>query len=594
MRNIRIAILDSGFPQADNRYKNSVCGYVVSNENGNYIVKKEEVLDTIGHATAVFGIFDKNLEGVHFDIYKVFSDDLETEEKCFLEALKFIARNNNTDLLHISAGIVHPSLYWELLEICRTINNQGTIIVSSFDNNGGISFPAAFPFVIGVDLSPNKLKINEFEYVEGDVINIRASASYHRVNWIKPKTILTQGSSYSSVFVSVKIVELLLKDIKSVETIKEELKKLSHGVYFETKVKKRKPFQINKAILFPFNKEMHSIARFYDILPFSIHSFTDTKYSMNIGKSTRQIFQNTFCDYFIKDIDSVNWDDDFDTVIMGHVGELSSLSKVDYSSYIVTQCKKYNKKIYSFEKLDNDDGLQIFYPELSSDMVPSNRFGKIRNIPVPVLGIFGTSSRQGKFTTQIILKKMLQDEGYKVGHLATEPQGYLLNADDVIPIGYHSKTEISDNDLVAIINESLWDIFSKKIDIIIVGSQSGTIPFSYDNLEYYPFLQYPFLLGTIPDRVILCVNPHDDYCYITRTINYIESVIETKIIALAVFPILQQTMGTSFTLKKRILTEAEMNRVTKILEIKTGIPAYSMGTESDMKCLCARVIDCFS
>ena len=48
-------------------------------------------------------------------------------------------------------------------------------------------------------------------------------------------------------------------------------------------------FEIKKAIVFPFNKEMHSLARFSDLLNFEILDFYDTKFSGNMGKGIREL-----------------------------------------------------------------------------------------------------------------------------------------------------------------------------------------------------------------------------------------------------------------------------------------------------------------
>lgn len=52
-------------------------------------------------------------------------------------------------------------------------------------------------------------------------------------------------------------------------------------------------------------------------------------------------------------------------------------------------------------------------------------------------------------------------------------------------------------------------------------------------------------MGTLPDAVVLCVNPFDDRDYIRRTIQFIESATEGKVIALCLFPmeLKSETLG---------------------------------------------------
>ena len=74
-------------------------------------------------------------------------------------------------------------------------------------------------------------------------------------------------------------------------------------------------------------------------------------------------------------------------------------------------------------------------------------------------------------------------------------------------------------------------------DIIIVGSQSGTLPLMTDNLGQVPLYTLEFLTGISPDAVILCVNPFVSINYISRAIKVIEGLTgNTKVIVLCLFP----------------------------------------------------------
>ena len=72
--------------------------------------------------------------------------------------------------------------------------------------------------------------------------------------------------------------------------------------------------------------------------------------------------------------------------------------------------------------------------------------------------------------------------------------------------------------------------------ILFVGSQSHSVPFNTGNIGLYP-PQHELLIGTEPDAIILCINPFDDIIYIKRTIAYLESYIQTKVLALSMFPL---------------------------------------------------------
>ena len=42
-------------------------------------------------------------------------------------------------------------------------------------------------------------------------------------------------------------------------------------------------------------------------------------------------------------------------------------------------------------------------------------------------------------------------------------------------------------------------------DLIIIGTQSNLVPYTYGNTSMFPLLQRNILLGAQPDGVILCV-----------------------------------------------------------------------------------------
>lgn len=592
-KKLRLAIIDSGVSENINFNNNTFCGYSISN-NGNRILH-DECLDQIGHGTAIVNIISQNIDDIEIDMFKIYYDKFETDEGMFISSLMYISEHNSYDVLHISSGIIQPSNYWDLHNICARIASVGTIIVAAFDNMGAISYPSAFPFVIGVDLSSDKLALNEYEYVENSIVNIRTSSSMHRLKWISSSIILAQGTSYSSAYITLKVLYLLRKKVRGLNNILIELKKDA------VRILGSKPYltydnsfvsQITKAIVFPFNKEIHSIARYKSEVPFEILGFYDSKYSLNIGKKIYDLDNSILLEDVIQEFNAINWKDDFDTVILGHIEKLCSLSNINYIDIVAENCKKYHKKIFSFDKIDKEF---FFYPKVTLDMVPKNRFGKLRCISTPILGVFGTSSKQGKFTLQMMLKLELNKMGYQVGHLSTEPQGALLSADRVYPMGYNSTVEIQGIQAITLLSEYMWEIScSNTYDLIIVGSQSGTLPYSCYNLSYIPMYQRDFIIGTQPDYIVLCVNPHDSCEYIIRTIKYIESLIDTKVIAVVVFPILQENASFGINYKSVKLNDKEMKLVINKVKKETGLKTFALDRKDNIIQLTNEIIKSFA
>ena len=130
-------------------------------------------------------------------------------------------------------------------------------------------------------------------------------------------------------------------------------------------------------------------------------------------------------------------------------------------------------------------------------------------------------------------------------------------------------------------------------DIIIVGSQSGTVPYDTGNIVQYTIPQYHFLLGTQPDAVILCINPYDDFDYIKKTIKFIEACTDCKVIALVVFPMNIRDGWSGIYESKKTMSDEELDTLKKTLYRYFHIPIFALGNEKDMGNLSEHVINFF-
>ena len=85
---------------------------------------------------------------------------------------------------------------------------------------------------------------------------------------------------------------------------------------------------------------------------------------MNISKQSQ--FQNlNYKDFIIRDVEKVNWQEDFDTVILGYTDRIENLIKFDYKEYILKMCIKHKKNIYMF---DNSPQYNALIKQIASQM----------------------------------------------------------------------------------------------------------------------------------------------------------------------------------------------------------------------------------
>ena len=163
---------------------------------------------------------------------------------------------------------------------------------------------------------------------------------------------------------------------------------------------------------------------------------------------------------------------------------------------MIQQAIAKGKNIYAFDENPDCNGSNIFYPIINKQSLPPDRFGMLYRISKPVVGILGTSSRQGKFTLQLKLRELLLERGYSIGQIGTEPSALLYGMDYVFPMGYNSSVYIQGFDVIRYTNYIINILCQKNIDLILIGSQSGTVPFDTGNIIQYNIPQYDFLAGT--------------------------------------------------------------------------------------------------
>ncbi|MDU3534197.1 MAG: S8 family serine peptidase [Clostridium perfringens] len=511
-------------------------------ENRNIEICNNRCSTKEGHGTAVCSIILQNTKNTNITLYTI-NDDNEVEY--LIEILKDIAYSSKFyRILNISLGVFTTEKSKELEFYCNLISEKGTLIISAFDNFGSMSYPASFKNVIGIASSPELKNINEYIYLENSDINILGYYGQFRVSWLNNQYKFVYGNSLVAPYVSAKIATLIENNnsITNNEILKT-LKDSSTRIIKFPKVNENNSISssIRNGIVFPLNKEIETLIRNSSSLKFEISHVCDIKYKFRIGKSTKEMY-NTEKNWIVEDIKSIDWNDKFDTIILGHLEEIISIVGNNILNYIIENAKKYNKKIYSFQWYDEFNQLGeslndiVEIPIISDNQTPKRNLGKLWGISKPVLGVFGTSPKQGKFTLQLKLRKELLKRNYKVGQLGSEPASLLFGFNEVYHFGLNGNN-LHNEAMVSILNQQLKNIDSEDVDLIVVGSQSGTVPTDFRCLEKITIPQLVFLYGTNPDCIILCVNIHDDIDYIERTVKFIESSIDSKVIALVISPI---------------------------------------------------------
>lgn len=587
MHQVKVAVIDSGISQHSRAYNSIKQQYCLKKVKDDFEIIENITEDTDGHGTAISDIIFQQNPDIELLFFKLCQEtDVECEQLCLI--LEYILEHVDVDIINISAGVTYIDYYQRLETVCNALREKGVILLSAFDNNGAISYPAALDSVLGVDaIEDVNLKKKDIIWVQNSCVNFVLPLKFYRTVWNDGTKTIMKGTSFACAELTGRIAAILFDSQGNRRSFKEIVDEITvyESIFPPIEEIKGPSFSISKAIMFPVNKEAHAVLRYQNMLSFKLVGVYDERVTGNIGT---ELFGKR-----VESYSDIDWDGDFDTVILSCVSRLASLTKKDYVKEIVEQARIHNKNIYTFEKIDSDYE-NIFFPEVKSAHVPHGNMQKLRKVAMPLVGVFGTSSKQGKYTLQLALKNKLEEKGYDTGFLATEPSGYLFGADSVYHFGYESNVELKQHENVELLNELVWKMDKAGHDIAITGCQSGILPYDYSNIHTFLLEQQNFLFGTRPDLYILCINPHDKLSYVQRTIQYLNAIDEGKVAACALYPIKTVFTASGVQMKKEILQEEEVQECKRFFTENCGLPVYEIGNEKDIKILCEFIIQTFN
>lgn len=588
-----IVIVDSGVnlkhPILQGR---EIDGFAVNIQSG-VLQIDEDYQDYYGHGTAIYSIISKAAPDAKILNIKVLNQDdgsLTCEQ--LILTLRYIYQHISCRIINLSLGLRSSQHKKELHDICLMLKQKDVILVSAFDNEGCISYPAAFDCVIGVETSEKIKQSVSFEFVKDSIVNVRAKGTQQKIPWVKPLFVLFGGNSIACAYVTSIIYTLTCHE-------KMGLDKLMHRLEEKAAVKTRihymfreaypdDYFTIQRASLFPFNKEMHALIRFRQSLPFDIISVHDVKYSGKIGSSCHRLIGDDMNvdAVMIQNVTDIPWED-IDTLILGHCEQLNQVLEFDIRYELICEAISHHVNIYSFDPLHcyplltTPQHIKIYWPQLSQRDVPHDHFNKLYHIDKPVITIAGTSSKQGKYTLQNTLKQLFISNSYHVGCISTEPNGHLLGMDYTFPLGYQALLDITDHQKIQIVNQMVHKLCENN-DVILAAGQANSIPFASYMLDTFPVKQNAFLMGLQSDLIVLCVNPFDGIDYIHYTIQYLEGISQCKVCSLVLFPMTYYHDWRGMYGAKRRMNDESISEHCSYLEKALSLPCYSLNNHKSI------------
>lgn len=568
-----IGIIDTGCDRNHKRFVDlEIEGLTIyKNANNEIITVKDRFSDNKGHGTGITSIIHKNSPLSKIIVVKIESFDHSLSEDLLVEAIEYLTNHTDAKILNISMGVNTNNPSVQLKEACQFAFDKGVIVVASaYYKHDSLCFPANFKSVFAVGSGIVKSK-ESFRFLGQDsFVNILAKGGFQRVAVPQNKYQFSTGTSLATAHFTAILADAYEKgewktrdelnnwisgnsDNNTISLTKHDQLRVDHE---NISAKEERTFQevftLDKSVenfaIFPFEeKEMKTLIEFREHLNSNLTLAIGSPRSIKLD-NTMELLQEKDINFITKALNPEHFDL-FDTIVIGYFLDKLSDSNSFFGFTLIKECIKRNKNFIVWDKavydiinqVINDDEHaytgKLFLTSFDND----KKDFLYRNVDYvalkrPSICVVGTNSRQGKFTTQMIMRKVLEKEGYKVSHISTEPQGILLNSSCVFPIGHNGTVSVDLrewNKSLRLLSQSIE--LNEEPDIIITGSQGGILPLHPVN-DSLPPEKLIYVKSFYPDAIVCTISPSDSIDVIQRTVNTIKSFVETEVLFFVLTP----------------------------------------------------------
>lgn len=550
---MRIAIIDSGIDYSHRRLKNcKISGISISRNKSEDISYSENYKDYQGHGTACAGIIYKIIPSAELVGVKIFQEGKITDEKSIVAALSWCIEQNNIKIINMSIGISDGIPSKDLTDICNKAFDAGIIIVAAKSNNiNRKTYPADYPFVFGVVSGQIRDGLSFGQIADSDTDFI-AKGSIQRVAYMNNADKIVSGTSYATPHLTGIIGSYLQKEMYlSFSDIQKKLSEDADETIRPLQISNSNDFQGVKISNFNESEFIHSIFErnrkfsfIQDILIFPISEKEMSAFSLFAEQCVFNIKQRL--DYpriltsfkSANDIDHRNISidealDSVDTLVLGYFQDNLWEGNVVYGNELIEKAINRGKNFFVYDITLNNYIKQkisekerennIYIPSISKEIYRKlSNFEYLPPVKCPILMVLGTGSKQGKFTTQLRIREILERENVNYSHLASEPQGELFGAEFTYPFGYKNAINLNNSEQTIFLRnltKLLCDF--KKPEILLTGTQGGLIPrHPLDSSSYSLSADsVAFVHGVLPDIIICTISPEDSIEIIENTVK---------------------------------------------------------------------------
>lgn len=550
---VKVAVVDSGLVPNHPKIGLVAGGVSLTIGPDGVLRHSADHADCAGHGTACAGIIRRKAPAAALYSVRIFDESLQADSRLLIAAIEWCIEQG-MDIINLSLGTTEVRHRDTLAQICQLVTSQGILMVAADHEEGRESYPAHLPDVIGVCTGPLQ-GLYDYHYRQGATIECVARGDFQRLCWLEPPEVMLAGTSFAAPHITGLLA--LIRQAHpsaSLAQVREILR--NHAVPEAARASAPKIASlpraddsfayIQKAALYPYNKEMHSLVRGRGLLGFEIVGVGDPVAKGLVGQDAGEAIGLPAAGLPIAPSLAAVLRG-ADTLILGYMDQLSRIHKRDLLREAVQTAIDQGVHVFSLLALPHEryadlyeqaeaKGLRLYYPVLS--------FKEIRQtlrlaehwpqVNVPVLAVIGTSAQQGKFTLQLALRRRLLELGYRVGQIGTEHHSALFGMDCAFPMGYAASIEMPLDYYTSYLDAKMREInHRERRDLILVGTQSGTVPYNVEEQQTHTLPTLAFLIGIKPQACFLVVNSVDTDDYIQDTIDGIRALCQASTLLLA-------------------------------------------------------------
>lgn len=208
---VRVAIVDSGVHAAHPHVQGVACGVGIDTEGRVH----DDMVDRLGHGTAVAAVIREKAPEAEILIVKVFDRELRTSAQSLIAAVEW-AIEQRAHLVNLSLGTADQTHEGAFRSLAARARAAGRRIVAAVDREGVQWLPGSVRSVVGVEVDWTIPRETAAFQIRGEHIHARASGYPRPIPGVSPELNL-RGVSFA-----VANVTGLLAQLRSLGALESE------------------------------------------------------------------------------------------------------------------------------------------------------------------------------------------------------------------------------------------------------------------------------------------------------------------------------------------------------------------------------------